>query len=165
MMEDHTPAAQQVEQLRAMEAKAHALLVEMAGLSPGTSSTFLAHWDALAFDAAFPELLSDLGASMRGEEGRFLGAVWDMVSDLQTSARYTAEQITPSRQTRPSQLHARYLVQHISDQFERLTGSPPPFSKETWFPLFMERLCAWPRLGLACGRALVESALKAKHRD
>jgi hypothetical protein len=97
----------------------------------------------------------------RNEEGRFLGAVWDAVSDLEVSARYAIEQCVPSRQAQPSLQYAKELTKAVAVAYRDITGKLPPYSKETWFPHFMAELCAWERLSLSCGRALVESAIRS----
>jgi hypothetical protein len=149
--------------LEGAASEARRLLHALSKLQPGAVSAFSAHWDYLAYatEPPPPVELSELGRQMRAEEGRFLGALWELVQDFEESARFAAARCTPSKQAQVSVSHARALASNCAECFRRTAGRLPPYSKETWFPLFMATLCAWEGVGLACGRALVESAVKA----
>ncbi len=155
----NAPAGQVQTELEAVATKARALLQALGKLSGGTVSTFGAHWDYLAFGSAPPVELSEDAMLYRNEEGRFLGAAWDLVSDLEASARYAIEQCEPSRQARLSVLYAKGLAKELARAYREIVGKLPPYSKGTWFPDFMETLCEWEGLNLKCERALVESAI------
>jgi len=156
-----TPARQIQEELNSVATKARALLHALSAMDAGTVSTFGAHWDFLAFGSSPPVELSDDAMKYRSAEGRFLGAAWDLVSDLEASAQYAIKQCKPSRQAQSSVLRARDLVKALACEYRGITGTLPPYSKTTWFPDFMETLCAWEKLDLKCGRALVESAIRS----
>jgi hypothetical protein len=155
------PAALTSDSMRIVATHARALLHALQKLSPASVSAFGAHWDYLAYGTSPPVELCDLSISMRGEEGRFLGAAWDTVADLEASARYAGSRCEPHRQAKISKDAARALAVELAILCRRIAGKLPPYSKETWFPEFMECLCGWPALGLKCGRALVESAVRS----
>jgi len=156
----NTPAAEVQRELEASAGQARALLHALSKLTPGTVSGFSAHWDYLAFGSEPPEELCDLSKAMRFEEGRYLAALWEVVQDFEVSARYAAGQCRPSRQAQTGRHCARALVRTVADEFWRLAGHAPPYSKETWFPRFMALLCGWPPLDIPCGRSLVESTIR-----
>lgn len=156
-----TPAGQVQAELDNVAIKARALLQALRALNGGTVSTFGAHWDYLAFGSAPPVELSDEAKMHRCAEGRFLGATWDLVADLEASARYAIKQCNPSRQAKLSELYAKDLTKSVATDYREIAGRLPPYSKETWFPKFMATLGAWEKLNLKCGRALVETAIRA----
>jgi len=155
------PTATIQSELEAVAVKARALLQAMRTLQDGTVMAFSAHWDYLAYGTTPPIELSDIGKGLRGREARFLGGVWDVVQDLESSARYAADKCQPSKQAQVSRELARALARRVAERLRMLTGRLPPYSKDTWFPDFMAELCAWPELSLPCGRALVESAVRS----
>lgn len=156
------PAAKIVEKLDRVAGEARRLLAALNSLGPEASSTFLAHWDYLAFGSAPPVRLTPESAAKRGEEGRFLGAAWDIVSDLEVSATYAASMCNPTRGAKIGEAGIRVLVRKVADIFEAVAGRRPPYSKGTWFPEFMQTLAGWEGIGVPCGGALVEAALRTK---
>jgi hypothetical protein len=80
------------------------------------------------------------------------------VEDLEKTARYTAEKIELTKQSKILQRLAKSMIHDIASAFKTITGSYPPYSKDTWFPVFVALV--GKELGLKCGRALVESVIR-----
>lgn len=154
------PAANTVEKLDRVASEAHRLLAALNSLGPVATSTFLAHWDYLAFGTSPPVELTAESVAKRGDEGQFLGAAWDIIADLEASAGYAASQCQPNRAVKIGDTNARALVLRIAAAYQAISGQRPPYSKGTWFPEFMEAFAQWDRIGLRCGRALVESVVR-----
>lgn len=140
---------------------ARALLHRLSMMQPESVATFRAMWDALAFGSDPPVHLSDESIAMRSREGRFLGAAWDCVADLEAAALYAAAAVTPRASTKIEDELSRAFVRAIAGHFQRLTGRLPPYSKETWFPDFMHILGKSQRPAATWGRKLVESAIRS----
>jgi hypothetical protein len=157
-----SPAAAVQAELRAVEGEALRLLHVLRRLSPGAIDTLRVYWRDLPWIADSPVAVSPLGAALHAHEGRALGGVWDLVCDLAGVAEFSAAQFEPSRQARPRTDLARALVEQVADAHHRIKGRFPTYSKDTWFPAFMEHLCAWPVLDLRCGQSMVQAAVKGR---
>lgn len=147
-------------ELATVESEARRLLAALRSMHTDTISAFNAHFDYLAFGTTPPVALTDRSKALaRGRlDARFLRTVWDLVEDLLLSAEYSASKIKPDRNIKPGQQAAKRLVFFVANSVVAITEHRPPFSKETWFPKFMEIL--GDQLGLPCGRALVESVVR-----
>lgn len=139
--------------------KAHELLHAMSALHPSAISAFEAHWDYLMLGSDSPRAQSDLSASMRGEEGKFLGALWTLTHDLRDAADYASEMVILDRSLKPRQQLARGLVHQIACAHEAVFGTLPKAYKGNWFPEFCAIAGAAKPLELKIGRALVEGVV------
>jgi len=139
--------------------RAHDLLHALGALHPSTASAFAAHWDYLVLGSDPPRGQSELSQSLRGEDGKFLGALWVLTHDLRDAADYAAEQVALDRSIKPRQQLARGLVHQVACAYESIFGKPPKAYKGHWFPDFCEVLGAAEPLKLKIGRALVGGVL------
>lgn len=139
--------------------KAHALLHALHKLTPGMASSFGAHWDWFALGSKAPRQLHGLTLTLRGEEGRFLGAVWGMLHDLRDVADYAAEQVALDRANKPGQNLARGLVHRIAHCHRAVFGVWPKAYKGHWFPEFCAVVGRATPVNLKIGQALVAGVL------
>lgn len=151
-------------ELRSLAAKADDLMRCLHGMSADTVGTFHAHLDALALASrarrSRPDAVSELGASLLRVEGRFLGAVWELLADVEAAALYAAGHVaTPSRQVKVSDAAMRGLVWHVAlvhrQQFRRWPGH----SRGAWFPDFMRELARGEPFRTRCGVETVAAVL------
>lgn len=92
-------------------------------------------------------------------ERAFLPHIWDTAQDIECIFSYAAGQLKPGKQSRPSESNARAFVSEIVGAFNHVTGKWPPYSKGTWFPIFMLEAGKLANLG-DIGRDIVEAAVK-----
>ena len=72
---------------------------------------------------------------------------------------HAASQFKPDKQNRPSISNAKVLVAEVAKVFKQVTGAWPPYSKGTWFPLFISEVGDIANCG-DIGRDIVEAAIK-----
>jgi hypothetical protein len=110
-----------------------------------------------------PKQLSELSSGLRGEEGRFLGALWELVHDLRDAADYASEHVKPDRSHKPAQGVARSLVRSIAWSHNAIFGALPKTYKGHWFPDFCAVVGEAMPQKLKVGRALVEGVVTSMH--
>lgn len=163
-LQSNITAAAEVAELKRLESSARALLQALGRLSPETLDTLQCHSEYLAKGSSAPAQLSDIGASVAGQDTRaLLGYFWDAAQDVETAAAYAALNITPAKTARISQKKARVLTEFVARNVYEVQGRLPPFSKETWFPKFM--LVLGQAKDYSIGLALVASVCKKLRAD
>ncbi|BDI04521.1 hypothetical protein CATMQ487_14910 [Sphaerotilus microaerophilus] len=150
--------------------KAQDLLKALAALSESAADAVECTYQELVHATAPAVLLSDRCRAAprgrlvvrRGARSR-LDVAWDTVDDLHQVAGLCAGRFDGfvSQGNKVSVTRAKRLIWFVAHAHYAITGALPPRSKESWFPVFMEKLaeCESLRLKtdvrLACGAALV----------
>jgi hypothetical protein len=161
---DIAPAAELGKNFDSLIAASDGLLQALQKLPEGAMSSLSAHFDYLACGTDPSARLSHLGRTLTGPEGAFLETLWHLASDLGLCAADLKERLPAgNRQTQPTRLIARQFIQRIASAYLDLSGELPPYSKETWFVLFIDCLCRSPVVRLPGGQALVETVIKEMH--
>ena len=160
-----TPPATQIAELRLVEQRAHALLLALHGMSEEAASGFGLAVDNLVFLTNPPFRISAATRMATGpatrREGRLLGSIWDLTTDLEAAAEYAATRVEASKQNKPTQQNARRLVFAIAAAHAGVFGGWPPIG-DGWFHDFIERLGSHYKL--ACGGKLVNGVLRARKK-
>lgn len=176
------PAKAQHDELRAIEARAHALLLALRNLSGDVTTTLsgvvdelVNYRDELPFDVspmtacAVDEAGADAAARraeghktiVLGNGSRLLKAGLEhlrtLAQDLEAVAGYAAERTTGTKQDRPAILNARSLVSYIARAHFDAFGRWPAIG-DTWFHQFVATLGR--HYGLTCGTALTNQMLR-----
>jgi hypothetical protein len=141
--------------------KAHALLSAMGKLTPGMASGFSCSFDVFALASVPPRPLHDESLHLRSEEGRFLGAMWELLHDLRDVAEHASEQVVLDRTMKPDQNAARSLVYHLAHIHLGVFGRWPKAYKGHWFPEYCAAVGEAMPAKLKVGRALVDGVLHA----
>jgi hypothetical protein len=159
------PKADTRDRLTLLAEKADELLDAMKALSKESIQLFKLNFDEFSLvpnssvELSFKsvESISDV------ENGRFLGAAWDAVINMQAVASHASSSLKPDRSDKVASENANHLIWNICDAYREITGKLPPYSKGLWFPEFMEKLGGWKGLDLQCGRARIETMIKNMH--
>jgi hypothetical protein len=151
------------DRLNLIAKKAADLLDAMKGLSGESVNRFNLEFDNLSF---CPDPSLELSCNSREDRldddgGRFLGAAWDAITDLEAVAKHAATTLYPDRNDHVISQNAGRFIWNICEEYRRITGKFPPYSKGLWFPEFMEKLVLWKGLRLPVGRARIEAVIKA----
>ena len=157
-----TGAKETRRQLEQLTSRAGSLLQCLASIKLPAISTFNAHFDYLAFGTSPPVEVAPESKVLRDQSGGFLRHTWNFVSDLEIASEYAANQCKPSRDAKTTQMLAKMLIYFVAGHYKAITGKPAPYSKDTWFPEFMQALGQSSKLKLVCGRALVESVIRKR---
>lgn len=156
-----TSAMDSRDELDQVALKARALLTAIKALSPDTGRTLRAHTRYLQRASGAPvHLTAGTVSLMEGKKLQYelLAASWDVVNDLEQACRYASSQISPSKQSKPSQSVGKGMVFHVATAYQAQAGALPPKSAEGWFVKFMSELGA--TTGIPVGAKLVRGVLK-----
>lgn len=152
------PEAVRREKLQTVAEKSRALLQAIAAIAPDGWGEIRAFSDEFAFDEISPSPVSD-----QTREAVFartlLPHFWDTAQDIESIFSHAASQLKPDKQTRLSLIPARALVLQVVAAYRQVTGSWPPYSKDTWFVLFIGVLGPIAQLG-DIGRDSIENVIK-----
>lgn len=169
------------DQLDDVAKKASKLLETLESLSRATIETLAIHAQETAQLGAPPIEPEIAYRITRVDETRFLDAVWDHASALETIAKYAKDTERPSRTDKPDQNQARALVANVALRYMQLTsvvvpdgetilrfgqewcggdrvpGEPPPKNPAGWFAEFVGVLGS--KMGLEIGPKIVKSGI------
>jgi len=153
-----TAAAARRDQIRFVAEKSRELLKAIAAVHSDSWGDVRALSDEFVFDEITPMEVSDATkcAIFRRE---FWPHIWDSAQDIESIFFHAANQLTPDKQSRPSIAHSKAFVSEIATAYVNVTGKCPPYSKETWFPLFISQASLIANFG-DIGRDIVETAVK-----
>lgn len=161
------PQADTKARMGKIAAQADKLLEAMHSLSPESIEEFGKQFDTLALVRGLPVRLS--ATTVRSPRayigGEFLGTTWDLLTDMVAVAKYVGDKLQPTSSDQVASLNADRLIRKVSKSYEFVAGKLPPYSKDTWFPLFMDRLAKWQGLRLSCGRARIEKVICAMRNE
>lgn len=147
-------------QIEAIANNARRLLASINATEQQTRDTFSGHCLALT-DISIPPInlpkrvITDLRRNSKGET--LLEITWDYLQALEQAALYAANQITPSKQSKPDQVNGSGLTAKVVDAYFRVFKSLPPADRAGWFAGFMK--CLGDHYGVACGPRIVSSAI------
>ena len=151
------------DQFQLVSEKSRELLKALALIHPNGWGIIRAFSQDMAFNADPIPSLSDT-TKKTIFESKFLPHVWDSTQDVENIFAHAASQLHPNKQSRPIVRNARTFVAEIVKIYARLVGTWPPYSKDTWFPFFIDELGEIATLG-NIGRDIVESVVKdLKHQ-
>jgi hypothetical protein len=150
-------AADQRKELELVASRAHALLIALRAMQPGTIGTFngsVAHSDLTAGLPLAPEEIREAPYT---RAGALLDWVWHLAESLEAGATLAASHCKPRRGGKLIEGRAKGLILNVANVVQAITGKRPPHSKGTWFPEFMSAYGEMVKI--RCGRALVESVV------
>lgn len=150
------PGAEQVKQLRAVEANARRLAASIVLLSAPAREAVNGQADYLNLAAIPPvELPESVRPCLSAGHGSLLSNTWDWVEALRVAAEYTHGQYRLNRQAKPTQDIARQYIASVANCVFSLTGKLPPKDKSAWFAGFLA--CLKPYFEV--GPRLIETAI------
>ncbi|MEI7969938.1 MAG: hypothetical protein WCJ69_13215 [Betaproteobacteria bacterium] len=149
--------ADQKKELELVASRAHALLLALRAMQPGTINTFngcVAYQD---LTTGSPRTTGESREAPHTRAAALLCSVWDSVENLEIGATLTASHCKPRRGRKLTGRRAKDLIVSVAYHVQAITGERPPYSKGTWFPEFMKAY--GEMVNIPCGRALLESVL------
>lgn len=161
-MPAHDPQAERQTKSQRVADNARELLKAIADIPQAGWGEIRAFSDEFAFEEYTPSPVSEQTKKAVFDRA-LLPHIWDTVQDIESIFSYAASQFKPDKQDRPSISNAKALVSEVAKAFRQVAGVWPPYSKETWFPLFIAELGGIANCG-DIGRDIVETVIKGmKH--
>lgn len=122
-----------------------------------------AHRLLAAINSASPQArqcLELFNEEQRGDvaENEILPLAWDCIQALEKAATYSADQIKPDRQNKPTLTNSRRLAGHVVGAYWRYFNALPPSNQAGWFAGFMT--CLGDHCGMQCGPRIVSGAIR-----
>lgn len=154
----HDAEAVRQEKLQFVADMSRELLKAIADIPQAGWGEIRAFSDVFALDENTPSPLSEHTKKAVFDRA-LMPHIWDTVQDIESIFSYAASQFKPDKQKRPSISNAKVLVAEVAKVFKHVTGAWPPYSKGTWFPLFISEVGDIANCG-DIGRDIVEAAIK-----
>lgn len=158
-MPARSPEADRREKLQLVAEKSRELLKAIADIPQAGWGEIRAFSDIFALDEFTPSPVSEQTKKAVFDRA-LMPHIWDTAQDIESIFSYAASQFKPDKQKRPSTSNAKALVSEVVKAFKQVTGKWPPYSKETWFPLFIAEVGEIANCG-DIGPHIVEAVIKS----
>jgi len=146
------------EKLDRVADKSRELLKALADIRPDSWGEICAFSGEFAFEKITPTSICETTRkAILSRE--FWPHIWDTSQDVENIFSYAASKHKPDKQNRPRVNNAKVFVSEVIRAHIKAIGTWPPYSKGTWFPLFIAELGQIAKLG-DIGRDTVESAIR-----
>lgn len=155
----HDAEAVRQEKLQFVADMSRELLKAIADIPQAGWGEIRAFSDVFALDENTPSPVSEHTKKAVFDRA-LMPHIWDTVQDIESIFSYAASQFKPDKQNRPRTSNAKALVSEVVKAFKQVTGKWPPYSKETWFPLFIADVGGIAHCG-DIGPHIVEAVIKS----